>query len=88
MISAKVSQTINVDLSPADAKEVAIKYICAVFDWKTSYSIRADEKTGEDWVFHKTTVYSSHSFDTEFRLRMATDRDKIVYQFLQEMQKT
>lgn len=88
MISAKVSQIINVDLSPSEAKEVAIKYICAVFDWEMSYFIRADARDGVDWVFYKSTVYSSHSFEAEFRLREATDRDKIVYQFIQQMQKT
>jgi hypothetical protein len=88
VISTKVSQTINVHLSPSDAKDVAIKYICAVFDWKTSYSIRADGDNGEDWVFHKTTVYSSHSFETEFRLRKATERDKMICQFIEEMKNT
>jgi len=88
MISAKVSQIISVDLSPTEAKEVAIKYICAVFDWKTSYSIRADGDNHEDWVFHKTTVYSSHSFETEFRVRKATERDKMICQFIEEMKNT
>ena len=88
MISAKVSQMISVDLSHAEAKEVAIKYICTVFDWKASYSIRADGDNSEDWVFHKTTVYSSHSFETEFRVRKATERDKMICQFIEEMKNT
>jgi hypothetical protein len=88
MISARVTQSINVDLSLSEAREVALKYICAKFDWKPSYSIQEVEENGESWVFHKTTVYSSHSFETEFRVRKATDRDKMVYEFLKEMQKT
>jgi hypothetical protein len=88
MISVKLSQIVDVDLSAAQAKDVVIKYICASFNWQVSYFIRIDEKSGEGWVFHRITLYSSHSFDAETRIRKASERDKLAYQFLQEIAKT
>jgi hypothetical protein len=88
MISVKLSQIVDVDLSAAQAKDVVIKYICINFDWKSSYYIRKDEKDNEDYIFYKEVIYSSHSFEIEHQLRKATDRDKIVYQFLQEILNT
>jgi hypothetical protein len=88
MISVKLSQIIDVDLSASEAKDITIKYICTNFDWKSSYYIRKDEKDNEDYIFYKEVIYSSHSFEIEHQLRKATDRDKIVYQFLQEILNT
>ncbi len=85
MIVAAVSQTINVNLSHSEAKRVAINYIYASFDWKGEYSIRLNEKDGKEWVFEKRVLYSSHSFETEICIREASDRDKIIYQFLKEI---
>jgi hypothetical protein len=85
MIKAKLSHTVDFDLSASEAKDITIKYICAVFNWDVSYLIRLDETSGEEWVFQETVVYSSHSFKMESKLRKATDTDKIVYKFLQEM---
>jgi hypothetical protein len=88
MIQAKLSHTIDVNLSLPEAREIAIKYICTRFNWKTSYFIRLDKNNNEEWLFDKTIVYSSHSFESESRLRKASDTDKIVYQFLQEILNT
>lgn len=88
MISAKLSQIVNIDMSFAEAKDIAIKYICASFNWQTSYFIDIDEKSGEDWVFNRSTFYSSHSFDAETRMRKASERDKLAYQFLKEIMNT
>ena len=88
MISVKLSQIIDVDLSASEAKDITIEYIYANFDWKNSYYIRKDEKDNEDYIFYKEVIYSSHSFEIEHQLRKATDRDKIVYQFLQEILNT
>jgi hypothetical protein len=88
MIKAKLSHTVDFDLSASEAKDITIKYICARFDWDTSYYIRTDGRDNEESVFHKRIVYSSHSFETEDRIRKATDTDKMVYQFLQEILNT
>lgn len=88
MISTQVSQLVNVNLSDSEAKDIVVKYVCASFNWQPSYFIRADEKSGEDWVFNRSTFYSSHSFDAEFKMRKASARDKIAYQFLKEITKT
>jgi hypothetical protein len=88
MISVKLSQIVDVDISAAQAKDITIKYICTNFDWKSCYYIRKDEKDNEDYIFYKEVIYSSHSFEIEHQLRKATDRDKIVYQFLQEILNT
>lgn len=85
MISAKLSQLINVDLSDSEAKDIVVKYVCASFNWQSSYFIRIDEKSGEDWVFNKSTYYSSHSFEAETRIRKASERDKLAHQFLKEI---
>jgi hypothetical protein len=88
MISVKLPQIVDVNLSLSEAKDIVIKYICASFNWQTSYFIRIDEKSGEEWVFNKSTFYSSHSFDAETRMRKASDRDKLADQFLKEIQNT
>jgi len=88
MISTQVSQLINVDLSDSEAKNITIKYVCALFNWQASYFIRIDEKSGEDWVFNRSTFYSSHSFEAETRMRKASERDKLAYQFLKEIADT
>ena len=88
MISAKLSQIVNIDMSFAEAKDIAIQYICASFNWQASYFIRIDEKSGEDWVFNRSTFYSSHSFEAETRMRKASERDKLTYQFLKEIMNT
>ena len=88
MISTQVSQLINVDLSDSEAKNITIKYVCASFNWQASYFIRIDEKSGEDWVFNRSTFYSSHSFEAETRMRKAAERDKLAYQFLKEIADT
>jgi predicted patatin/cPLA2 family phospholipase len=85
MISAQVSQLINVNLSDSEAKDIVVKYVCASFNWQASYFIRIDEKSGEDWVFNRSTFYSSHSFDAETRMRKASERDKLAYEFLKEI---
>lgn len=85
MITVAVSQAINVNLSRLEAKRVSIQYICDCFNWKEDYFIRFDEKDGKEWVFHKHIVYSSHSFETETRIREASNRDKVVYEFLKEI---
>lgn len=85
MIKAKLSHTVDFDLSDSEAKDITIKYICARFDWDTSYRIQKDECNNEEFVFHKRIVHSSHAFETEDRIRKATEKDKMVYQFLQEI---
>jgi len=88
MISTQVSQIIDVNLSASEAKVIVVKYICASFNWQVSYFIRIDEKSGEDWVFNRSTFYSSHSFEAETRMRKASERDKLAYQFLKEILNT
>jgi hypothetical protein len=88
MIKAKLSHTVDFNLSASEAKDITIKYICARFDWDVSYYIRTDESDNEESVFHKRVVYSSHSFEIEDQIRKATDIDKMVYQFLQEILNT
>lgn len=85
MIPIKVSQIININLSEVEAREVAIKYICERFDWQTSYFIRMDEKNIKNFVFNRVVVYSSHSFESEFLIREATDRDQRTYQVIQDI---
>lgn len=85
MIPIKVSQIINIDLSELEAKEVAIKYLCERFDWQTSYFIRMDAKNIKNFVFNRVVVYSSHSFESEFLIREATDRDERTYQLIQDI---
>jgi len=88
MISVKLSQIVDVNLSDSEAKNITIKYVCASFNWQASYFIRIDEKSGEDWVFNRSTFYSSHSFEAETRMRKASERDKLAYQFLKEIADT
>jgi hypothetical protein len=88
MISAKISQIIDVNLSASEAKDIVFQYVCASFNWQASYFIRTDEKSGEDWVFNRSTFYSSHSFEAETRIRKASERDKLAYQFLKEITST
>ena len=88
MISVKLSQIVDVNLSDSEAKDIAVKYVCASFNWQASYFIRIDEKSGEDWVFNRSTFYSSHSFEAETRMRKASERDKLAYQFLKEIADT
>jgi hypothetical protein len=85
MIPIKVSQIININLSEVEAREVAIKYICERFDWQPSYFIRMDEKNIKNFVFNRVVVYSSHSFESEFLIREATDRDQRTYQVIQDI---
>lgn len=85
MISAQVSQILDITLSASEAKAIVVKYICATFNWQISYFIRIDEKSGEEWVFNRSTFYSSHSFEAEVRMRKASDRDKLANQFLKEI---
>ena len=88
MISVKLSQIVDVNLSLAEAKDIVVKYVCASFNWQASYFIRIDEKSGEDWVFNRSTFYSSHSFEMDTRMRKASERDKLTYQFLKEIMNT
>ena len=91
MIQAKLSQTIDFNLSDSEAKDITIKYICSRFNWKPSYRIRFFNEYHEydhDWVVCDDVAYSSHSFKIETKIRKASDTDKIVYQFLQEITNT
>lgn len=88
MITAKISQIINVNLSDLEAREIAIQYIYSRFNWKRSYYIKLNKDLNEEWVFYEETAYSSHSFKIEHKLRKASNTDKIIYQFLREIANT
>jgi len=86
-INTKITgtQRIEVELDFNDIKNLTIRFLCNQFNWKTSYALK--EEGGEILVLEDKQFYSSHSFTSRQKVRVATESDLIISKIINEILK-
>jgi hypothetical protein len=86
-INTKITgtQRVEVELDFNDIKNLTIRFLCDQFNWKTSYILK--EENGETRVLEDKEFYSSHSFTSRQKVRVATESDIIISKVINEILK-
>lgn len=68
----QATQQIDVKLDKEQSRIVARDYLLASADWKDTYFVR------DGWVYNNKMCHTSHAFEIEEKVRLATEEDKAL----------
>ena len=70
----EATHKVDVRLTYAQQKQIALDYICKQVDWKPEeYSIKDD-----GWVYQTKECHTTHSFDVTTAVRLASEEDRLI----------
>ena len=75
----KGQQKVEIEISEEERRWIAKGYLCEVFDWDEDYFIEDGE------VKVRKSYHSSHSFNSNEKVREASDRDILAYKLFKKL---
>jgi hypothetical protein len=82
-------EPIAVELSTEAANKIAIQRLCDVFDWNTEWYIGTKQgESGTLYVEKNVEAYTTHSFNYNIKIRLATPQDLVIFDLINKLKKS